>query len=194
MENCPVNIEHVPKMIDMRRYKVLMEGDMAPELQTTFSNMETNFNPYGFGFGTRGDWLPADLGVKLLSEDAEVDYVYFVGCAASFDKRSQKVAIALLSVMKKAGLKVGILGAEEACCGDAAMRGGNEYLFHSLATQNLETFKAYGIKKIVCTCPHGYNMLKKEYASFSKVGVALTEILLSIILKFTTTLKFLMNL
>lgn len=171
MENCPVNIEHVPKMIDMRRYKVLMEGDMAPELQTTFSNMETNFNPYGFGFGTRGDWLPADLGVKLLSEDAEVDYVYFVGCAASFDKRSQKVAIALLSVMKKAGLKVGILGAEEACCGDAAMRGGNEYLFHSLATQNLETFKAYGIKKIITTCPHGYNMLKKEYASFAKVGV-----------------------
>ncbi len=171
MENCPVNIEHVPKMIDMRRYKVLMEGDMAPELQTTFSNMETNFNPYGFGFGSRGDWLPADLGVKLLSEDAEVDYVYFVGCAASYDKRSQKVAIALLNVMKKAGLKVGILGAEEACCGDAAMRGGNEYLFHSLATQNLETFKAYGIKKIITTCPHGYNMLKKEYASFSKVGV-----------------------
>ncbi len=171
MENCPVNIEHVPKMIDMRRYKVLMEGDMAPELQTTFSNMETNFNPYGFGFGTRGDWLPADLGVKLLSEDAEVDYVYFVGCAASFDKRSQKVAIALLQIMKKAGLKVGILGAEEACCGDAAMRGGNEYLFHSLATQNLETFKAYGIKKIITTCPHGYNMLKKEYASFAKVGL-----------------------
>jgi Fe-S oxidoreductase len=73
--------------------------------------------------------------------------------------------------MKKAGLKVGILGAEEACCGDAAMRGGNEYLFHSLATQNLETFKAYGIKKIITTCPHGYNMLKKEYASFAKVGV-----------------------
>jgi Fe-S oxidoreductase/nitrate reductase gamma subunit len=171
MENCPVNIEHVPKMIDMRRYKVLMEGDMAPELQTTFSNMETNFNPYGFGFGGRGDWLPADLGVKTLAEDPEVDYLYFVGCAASFDKRNQKVAIAFLNIMKKAGYKVGILGAEEACCGDAAMRGGNEYLFHSLATQNLETFKNYGVKKIVCTCPHGYNMLKKEYAAFAKVGL-----------------------
>lgn len=171
MEACPVNIEHVPKMIDMRRYKVLMEGDMAPELQTTFMNMETNFNPYGFAFAERGAWLPADLGVKTIAEDPEVDYVYFVGCAASYDKRSQKVAIALLQIMKKAGLKVGILGAEEACCGDAAMRGGNEYLFHSLATQNLSTFKAYGIKKIITTCPHGYNMLKKEYAKFAKVGM-----------------------
>jgi len=171
MEACPVNIEHVPKMIDMRRYKVLMEGDMAPELQTTFMNMETNFNPYGFAFGERGAWLPADLGIKTISEDPEVDYVYFVGCAASYDKRSQKVAIALLNILKKAGVKVGILGAEEACCGDAAMRGGNEYLFHSLATQNLETFKSYGIKKIITTCPHGYNMLKKEYAKFAKVGM-----------------------
>ncbi len=171
MEACPVNIEHVPKMIDMRRYKVLMEGDMAPELQTTLMNMETNYNPYGFAFGERGAWLPADLGVKTIAEDPEVDYVYFVGCAASYDKRNQKVAIAFLKIMQKAGLKVGILGAEEACCGDAAMRGGNEYLFHSLATQNLETFKSYGIKKIITTCPHGYNVLKKEYASFAKVGV-----------------------
>ncbi len=171
MNACPVNIEHVPKIIDMRRYKVLMEGDMAPELQTTFMNMETNFNPYGFAFGERGAWLPADLGVKTLAEDPEVDYVYFVGCAASYDKRNQKVAIALLNIMKKAGLKVGILGAEEACCGDAAMRGGNEYLFHSLATQNLETFKSYGVKKIITTCPHGYNIFKKEYASFAEIGI-----------------------
>ena len=171
MEACPVNIEHVPKMIDMRRYKVLMEGDMAPELQTTFMNMESNFNPYGFAFAERGVWLPADLGVKTLAEDADVDYVYFVGCAASYDKRNQKVAIALLNVLKKAGYKVGILGAEEACCGDAAMRGGNEYLFHTLATTNLELFKAYGLKKIITTCPHGYNMLKKEYRQFAEVGV-----------------------
>jgi Fe-S oxidoreductase len=170
MEACPVNIEHVPKMIDMRRYKVLMEGDMAGELQTSFQNMESNFNPYGFAFAERGAWVPADLGVKTLAEDPQVDYLYYVGCAASYDKRNQKVATAFLNVMKKAGYKVGILGAEEACCGDAAMRGGNEYLFHSLATQNLETFKAYGVKKIVTTCPHGYNMLKKEYKQFAKVG------------------------
>jgi len=109
--------------------------------------------------------------VKTLAEDPEVDYLYFVGCAASFDKRNQKVAIALLKVLKQAGLKIGILGSEEACCGDAAMRGGNEYLFHSLATTNLELFKAYGVKKIITTCPHGYNMLKKEYKKFSEVGM-----------------------
>lgn len=170
MEACPVNIEHIPKMIDMRRYKVLMEGTMAPELQTSFQNMENNSNPYGFAFAERGAWLPEDLGVKTLSEDAEVDYLYFVGCAASFDKRNQKVATALLRVLKQAGYKVGILGAEEACCGDAAMRGGNEYLFHMLATQNIEMFKAYGVKKIITSCPHGYNMLKKEYREFAKVG------------------------
>ncbi len=170
MEACPVNIEHVQKMIDMRRYKVLMEGDMAPELQTSFMNLENNFNPYGFAFGERGVWLPADLGVKTMAEDAQVDYLYFVGSAASYDKRNQKVATAFLKIMQKAGIKVGILGAEEADSGDAALRGGNEYLFHALVTQNLENFKAYGVTKIVCTCPHDYNVIKKEYKNFAKVG------------------------
>jgi len=174
MEACPVLIEHVPKMIDMRRYKVLMEGDMAPELQTTFTNLESNFNPYGFAFAARGDWLTAveDLKIKTLAEDPEVDYLYFVGSAASYDKRNQKVAIAFCRIMQKAGIKVGILGPEEADSGDAALRGGNEYLFHALVTQNLETFKAYGVKKIVCTCPHDYNAIKKEYKDFAKVGPA----------------------
>ena len=171
MENCPVQIEHVPKINDMRRYQVLMEGKMAPELQTSFSNMENNSNPYGFAFAARGDWVTEDLGVKTLAEDPDIDFLYYVGCAASYDKRNQKVAIALCKILKAAGYKVGILGAEEACCGDSAMRAGNEYLFHSLATQNLETFKNYGVKKIITTCPHGYNMLKKEYPKFAKVGV-----------------------
>ncbi|HOT43383.1 MAG TPA: heterodisulfide reductase-related iron-sulfur binding cluster [Spirochaetota bacterium] len=169
-EACPVNIEHVQKMIDLRRYKVLMEGDMAPELQTSFMNLENNFNPYGFAFGERGAWLPADLGVKTMAEDSQVDYLYFVGSAASYDKRNQKVATAFLKILQKAGVKAGILGAEEADSGDAALRGGNEYLFHALATQNLENFKAYGVKKIVCTCPHDYNVIKKEYKKFAKVG------------------------
>ncbi len=171
LENCPVQIEHVNKINDMRRYKVLMEGEMATELQTTFGNMENNSNPYGFAFAARADWLPADLGVKLISEDPAVDFLYYVGCAASYDKRNQKVAIALLKILNKAGYKVGILGAEEACCGDSAMRAGNEYLFHALATQNLETFKTYGVKKIITTCPHGYNVIKKEYPKFARVGV-----------------------
>jgi Fe-S oxidoreductase/nitrate reductase gamma subunit len=171
IENCPVQIEHVNKINDMRRYKVLMEGTMATELQTTLTNMENNSNPFGFGFAGRADWVPADLGIKALSEDPEVDFLYYVGCYASFDKRNQKVGIALVRILQKAGYKVGILGAEEACCGDAAMRAGNEYLFHSLATQNLEAFKTYNVKKIVTTCPHGYNVLKKEYPRFAKVGL-----------------------
>lgn len=171
MEACPVNIEHVPKMIDMRRYKVLMEGDMAPELQTSFTNLENNFNPYGFAFAERGEWIPEDVNVKTLSEDADVEYLYFVGSAASYDKSNQKVASDFLRILQKAGVKVGILGAEEADSGDAALRGGNEYLFHMLATQNIETFNGYGVKKIICSCPHDYNTLKKEYKSFAEVGV-----------------------
>jgi len=172
MESCPVLIEHVPKMIGMRRHKVLMEGDMAPELQTTFMNLENNFNPYGFAFAERGDWLEEikDLNIKTLAVDSNVDYLYFVGSAASYDKRNQKVAIAFMRIMKEAGIKVGILGAEEADSGDAALRGGNEYLFHALATRNLEMFKAYGVKKIICTCPHDYNVIKKEYKKFAKAG------------------------
>ncbi len=170
-ENCPVQIEHVPKIVDMRRYQVLMEGKMATELQTSFGNMENNSNPYGFAFAARADWVTEDLGVKTLAEDPNVDFVYFVGCAASYDKRNQKVALALCKILQAAGYKVGILGPEEACCGDSAMRAGNEYLFHALATQNLETFKNYGIKKIITTCPHGYNTIKKEYPKFAKVGV-----------------------
>ncbi len=171
LENCPVQIEHVNKINDMRRYKVLMEGSMAGELQTTLTNMENNSNPFGFGFAGRGDWVTPELGIKTLAEDPEVDFLYYVGCYASFDKRNQKVGTALVKILQKAGYKVGILGAEEACCGDAAMRAGNEYLFHALATQNLELFKAYGVKKIITTCPHGYNVIKKEYPKFAKVGV-----------------------
>ncbi len=172
VENCPVQIEHIDAINSMRRAQVLMEGKMATELQTAFNNMENNSNPYGFGFATRGDWVaPAGLNLKTLAEDPAVDYLYFVGCAASFDKRNQKVAAAFVKIMEKAGYKIGILGPEEACCGDSAMRAGNEYLFHALATQNLELFKNYGVKKIVTTCPHGYNVLKKEYPKLAAVGV-----------------------
>ncbi len=169
MEACPVNIEHVPKMLDMRRHKVLMEGDMAPELQNSFTNLENNFNPYGFAFAERGAWAE-ELELKTIAEDKEVDYLYFVGSAASFDKRNQQIATTFVKIMQKAGYKIGILGAEELDSGEAALRAGNEYLFQMMAAQNLETFKNYDIKKIVCTCPHDYNTLKKEYKAFAKVG------------------------
>ena len=172
MEACPVNIEHVPRVIEVRRHQVLMEGEMAPELQKSFLNLENNRNPYGFAFAKRADWLPAELGVKPLAEEPEVDILYFVGCAASFDKQHQKTAVALLTILKRAGYKVGILGAEEGCCGDAALRGGNEYLFQELAVHNLDLFAKYGVTKVVATCPHGYNTLKKEYRRFAELRAA----------------------
>ncbi|MDY6935309.1 MAG: (Fe-S)-binding protein [Spirochaetota bacterium] len=165
-EHCPVFIEHVQKIIDIRRYQVLTEGKMATELQTTFTNMENNYNPYGFAFAARADWVTEDLGLKTLSEDSEVDYLYFVGCAASYDKRNQDIARLLVKILKKAGLKVGILGSEEACCGDSALRAGNEYLFQTLVTQNIETLNSYNVKKIITTCPHGFNVIKNEYPKY----------------------------
>lgn len=169
MVACPVNIEHVPRIVEVRRHQVLMVGEMAPELQKSFLNLENNRNPYGFAFAKRADWLPADLGVKTLAEDAKVDLLYFVGCAASFDKQHQKTAVALLRCLTSAGFKVGILGNEEGCCGDAALRGGNEYLFHELAGHNLDLFAKYGVTQVVVSCAHGYNTLKKEYRRFAEL-------------------------
>ena len=171
MEACPVAVEHIPKILELRRHKILMVGEMAPELQTSVQNMENNYNPYGFAFAERGDWIPEDLDIKTLSEDQEVDYLYYAGCAASYDERNKKVAIAFLRIMKKAGYKVGILGAEEACCGDSALRAGNEYLAHMLMTQNLEMFKNYNVKRIITTCPHCFNVSKKEYKKFAEIAL-----------------------
>lgn len=162
VEACPVLIDQPQKIVDMRRYKVLMEGDMSAELMTSMRNMENNSNPYGFGFHERGNWAK-DLPVKTLAEDPEVEYLYYVGCAGSFDDRYKKVASTFVKIMEKAGVKIGILGQEEGCCGDSARRAGNEYLFAMLAQQNIETINGYNVKKIVTTCPHGYNCLKNEY-------------------------------
>lgn len=171
MTACPVDIEHVPKILELRRSRVLMDGDMAPELQKTFTHMEDSFNPYGFAFAERAAWVPPELGIRTLAENPEVDYLYFAGCAASFDKRNQRTAVALMHILKQAGYRIGILGPEEVCCGDSALRAGNEYLFQSLAARNLETFERYGVKRIVVTCPHGYNTLSKEYRRLVELGV-----------------------
>ncbi len=160
---CPVNIQPIPKILAMRRAQVLMAGEMAPELQRTFLDMENHLNPYGFAAAERAAWLPEGVPVRTLAEDPEVDLLYFVGCAASYDKRNQPTARAVVRLLARAGVKVGILGPEEVCCGDAALRAGNEYLFQVLAGQNLETFARYGVRRIVVSCPHGYNVLRKEY-------------------------------
>ncbi len=166
---CPVNIEHVPKLTDARRHLMMerMEFDEAIEdtimpLMATIENLESDSNPYGLPSHERGDWA-ADLDVKV-AEPAE--YIYFAGCAASFDERNKKVARDTISIMKEAGLDVGILGMQEGCSGDAARRAGNEYLFQMLAETNLETFNELGVKKVVASCPHCFHTLGKEYKDY----------------------------
>ncbi len=165
MEHCPSSIEHVPKIINMRQYKVLTEADFAPELQLTYRNMENNSNPWGVGSHLRSDWAK-ELGVKTLAEDPNVEYLFYVGCSGSFDERGKKVSMAFTKILQTAGVSFGILGTEEGCCGDSAMRGGNEYLSQTLMQTNIEIMNGYGVKKIICTCPHGYNTLKKDYPHF----------------------------
>ena len=166
---CPVNIEHVPKLTDARRHLMMerMEFDESVEdtimpLMATIENLESDSNPYGLPSHERGDWA-ADLDVKV-AEPAE--YIYFAGCAASFDERNKKVARDTISIMKEAGLDVGILGMQEGCSGDAARRAGNEYLFQMLAETNLETFDELGVKKVVASCPHCFHTLGKEYKDY----------------------------
>ena len=165
MEHCSASIEHVPKIVNMRQYKVLTEADFSPELQLTYRNMENNSNPWGIGAHLRADWAK-ELGIKTMAEDANVEYLFYVGCAGSFDDRGKKVTVAFAKVLQAAGVSFGILGNEEGCCGDSAMRGGNEYLFQSQAQANIEVMNGYGVKKIITTCPHGYNALKKDYPTF----------------------------
>jgi len=163
-EICPAVIEHVPKFVDMRRNLVLMEGQFpGEEVMTAVDNTEVNGNPLGLAFAARGDWAEG-LGIKALADDPDVDLLYFVGCYASFDKRNIKIARSFVTLCQAAGLKVGILGKEEKCCGEPVRKIGNEYLYQSLASENIERIQGYGVKQIVTTCPHCFNTLAKDYA------------------------------
>ncbi|HEX9971383.1 MAG TPA: heterodisulfide reductase-related iron-sulfur binding cluster, partial [bacterium] len=166
MEECPVMIEHVQKVVDLRRYLVLMLSKFPKEVQLVLKNLTNNFNPWGIGFSSRGDWA-AGLDVKTFSGEDESEILYFVGCAGAFDDRYKKVAQSFVKILNAAGIKFGILGSEEKCCGDSARRIGEEYLFQTLAQENIATFQQHNVKKIVTTCPHGYNTLKHEYPQFN---------------------------
>jgi Fe-S oxidoreductase/nitrate reductase gamma subunit len=160
---CPAGIEHVGKIVEMRRNLVLMEGEFpGEEVMSAMEATEVNGNPLGAGFATRGDWAEK-LGLKTLSQEAEVDILYFVGCYASFDKRNIKVATDFIKLCQAAGVRVGILGKEEKCCGEPMRKMGNEYLYQMMAAENIETMKGYEVKKVVTTCPHCYNTLSKDY-------------------------------
>jgi Fe-S oxidoreductase/nitrate reductase gamma subunit len=164
MEHCPVYVEHVDKIIDMRRYQVLMESKFPEELMEAFRGLEKNSNPWGLGYDARADWVE-ELDVPILSDigGGNIDYLFFVGCIRSYDDRNKKVATAMTRILNHLGTKFAILGMEEGCCGDPARRVGNEYLYQMLAQANIDTFNRYKIKKILTTCPHCYNTLKNEY-------------------------------
>jgi len=167
MEHCPMFIEHIPKIVEMRRNLVMWQGDMPGEAQAAFTNMERNYNPWGVGWASRAAWLE-ERGIRemvnLLPEDGKpFEYLLYAGCAVSFDDRYKKVGEALVKLLNQAGVSFGYLGTEEFCCGDSARRLGNEYLYQTLVNQNLESFNNYGVKKIIVVCPHGYNALKNEY-------------------------------
>jgi Fe-S oxidoreductase/nitrate reductase gamma subunit len=165
MEHCPVYVEHVDKVVDMRRYQVLMESRFPEELTACFRGLEKNSNPWGLGYERRAEWVK-EIDVPVLSElgGEEIDLLFFVGCIRSFDDRNKKVAVSMTRILNHLGIKFAILGMEEGCCGDPARRVGNEYLYQVLAQTNIETFRRYQIKRILTTCPHCYNTLKNEYS------------------------------
>lgn len=164
-EVCPASIEHVGKIIDMRRSMVLMEAEFPPELMETFNNLENQGNPWGFSYDSRGDWCK-DLDVPLIAENPDADILWFVGCAGSFSDRGIVTSKAMASILNKAGVSFAILGSEERCNGDMARRSGNEYLAQMLIAQNVETLNQYAPKRILTSCPHCYNTIKNEYPEF----------------------------
>ncbi|HXN56193.1 MAG TPA: (Fe-S)-binding protein, partial [Myxococcales bacterium] len=166
---CPVFIEQLPRIVDMRRNLVLMESRFPEEAARVFKGMENQGNPWGMGSNKRAEWCQ-DLDVPIASSMKEAvrgfEYLFFVGCAGSFDERQKRVSRALVQILKAAGVSFCILGEEETCNGDSARRLGNEYLFQSLAQQNVETLKGYGVTKIITQCPHCFNTLGNEYPQF----------------------------
>jgi Fe-S oxidoreductase/nitrate reductase gamma subunit len=165
MEQCPVSIEHVPLIVEMRRNLVLEQSRFPQELVTLFNNLERNSNPYSFPASTRADWAAA-VGVQELAQvedPSSLEIVYWVGCMSSFDARNQRVATALARIFAAANVKFAILGKEEGCSGDPARRAGNEYLYQILAQTNIDRLSQYQPKRVVASCPHCFNTLKNEY-------------------------------
>ncbi len=165
VQECPVMIEHVDAIIDMRRNLTLMESDFPRELNAVFQNLETNFSPWAFNWQDRANWAEG-LNIKTMAEDSDGEILFWVGCAGSFDARYQKVSKAFAGIMQKAGVDFRILGTEEKCNGDTARRLGNEYLAQMMIAENVETLNNYNVKKIVTACPHCFNTFKQDYPDF----------------------------
>jgi len=168
VQQCPVDIEHVDHIVDMRRYQTLIESAFPSELGGLFKNLEGKGNPWGMGARARLDWakdLPFD--VKILGQDVEkasdVEWLFWVGCAGAYEDRAKKTTRAVAELLNTAGVSFAVLGDGETCTGDSARRAGNELLYQTLAAQNVETFGEFGVTKVVVTCAHCFNTIKNEY-------------------------------
>ena len=164
MEVCPVFIEHVPKLIGMRRYLVEMKAEFPEELLNFFENIENRNNPWGIAPPERIKWC-SDIKAKPF-EAGKTEYLYYVGCAGAFDSRSIQISLAMAKILDAGGVSWGILGADEPCCGDSVRRLGNEFLFDRMARENIQLFKERGVQKIIVTCPHGYSTFKNDYRQY----------------------------
>ena len=165
MDQCPVLIEHVPKIIDMRRHLVLDESRLPRQAETALRSIENVANPYGASHQTRADWA-RDMDVRFVRDHPTAEYLYWVGCAASFDDRAKTIASALVTILKAGGVDFAILGTEEKCTGDPARRIGNEYLFQERARENIGVLAQYSVRKIIASCPHCFNTFANEYPDF----------------------------
>ena len=162
---CPVYVERIDKIVDMRRSLAMERTQMPASAQEALKSLGTRDHPWRGTTAGRLDWA-AGLGVKTMEENPEAEILYWVGCTGALEERNMKVSAALVKVFQAAGVNFGILGIEESCCGDPARRMGDEYLFQTLCQKNIETFKKYNVKKIVTACPHCFNTLMKEYPQF----------------------------
>jgi len=166
VEECPVDIEHIDAIIDMRRFEVLMESRFPTEAGLLLRNLENQGDPWGLGAAKRTDWLAElDFEVPVVTDTIpdDVEYLYWVGCAGSLDERGRKQVVSTARMLHRAGVTFAILGPRESCTGDPARRMGNEYLYQELAKANIETLHAVGARKIVATCPHCFNSIRNEY-------------------------------
>jgi Fe-S oxidoreductase len=166
VQACPVSIEHIDHIVDLRRHLVMVQSSFPSEAEPMLRDVERSSNPWGKAQSTRAEWA-ASLGVKVLEPgDPAPEYLYWVGCASSFDERARQTAEATATLLQKAGVEFAILGPREACTGDPARRMGNEYVFQAAAQENVSTLNEAGVKKIVANCPHCFNTLANEYPDF----------------------------
>jgi len=164
-EICPLWIDHIDKIVDMRRHLVMEKSQMPEPVQQALQCLMSREHPWRGTTATRTDWAEG-LEITTLSEDSEVDILYWVGCTAALDDRNMKVSAATARILQAAGIKFGILGTEESCCGEPARKMGDEYMFQTLCEKNIEILKSYNVKKILTTCPHCFNTLKQDYPQF----------------------------